>query len=160
MTWEPPCDYRRFSLDERDRRWKAVRELNERGGVEVVIAPPKDGSSTDWQADARYLSHCGGGADASIGCVFPLTDEPTVVATSAVRWGPRVQDWVADVRDVNRDYGRAIADRLQELRANAKRIGICGLSGGTRTPAGTILHGTARGTVRMGKAPHTMVVAR
>jgi hypothetical protein len=64
------------------------------------------------------------------------------------------------VRDVNRDYGRAIADRLQELRANAKRIGIRGLSGSTRTREGTILHGTARGTVRMRKAPHTMVVAR
>jgi len=137
-----PFDYRRFSLAERDRRWKAVRELMTRDGVDVIIAPPNNGNSTDWQADARYLSQCGGGADTSIGVVFPLADEPTVVATSAVRWGARVQDWVRDVRDVNRHYGREMGNRLRELHADGKRIGICGLSGGSRTPEGTILHGT------------------
>jgi Xaa-Pro dipeptidase len=59
-----------------------------------------------------------------------------------VRWGPKVQNWVSDVRDVNRHYGHAMAERLRELKADGKRIGICGLSGGTRTPEGTILHGT------------------
>src|SRR5581483_2714448 len=142
MTQETMYDYRRFSIAERDRRWKAVRALMARDGIDVIIAPPNNGNSTDWQADARYLSHCGGGADASIGCVFPIDDEPTVVATSAIRWGPRVQNWVSDVRDVNRHYGRAMAERLRELKADGKRIGICGLAGGTRTPEGTILHGT------------------
>ena len=139
---EDMYDYRRFSLAERDRRWSAVRALMERDGIDVIIAPPNNGNSTDWQADARYLSHCGGGADASIGCVFPLNADVTVMATSAVRWGPRVQNWVSDVRDVNRHYGHAIAERLRELKADGKRVGICGLSGGTRTPEGTILHGT------------------
>jgi len=142
VTQFEPYDYRRFSLAERDRRWAAVRKLMERDGIEVIIAPPNNGNSTDWQADARYLSHCGGGADASIGCVFPLNDEPMVAATSAVRWGPRVQNWVRDVRDVNRHYGRAMADRLRELNADGKRIGICGMAGGTRTPEGTVWHGT------------------
>jgi Xaa-Pro aminopeptidase len=139
---QAPYDYRRFSLAERDRRWKAVRERMARDGIDVIIAPPNNGNSTDWQADARYLSHCGGGADASIGCVFPLEDPPTVVATSIIRWGPRVQTWVADVREANRNYGRAMAERLQELNVDGKRIGICGLAGGTRTPEGLIVHGT------------------
>ena len=142
MSDEAKYDYRQFSLAERDRRWKAVRERMVRDGVSVIIAPPNNGNSTDWQADARYLSHCGGGADASIGCVFPVEATPTVVATSAVRWGPRVQEWVDDVRDVNRHYGKAIAERLRELRVDGTRVGICGLAGGTRTPDGTILHGT------------------
>jgi Xaa-Pro aminopeptidase len=142
MTSEAAYDYRRFSLAERDRRWTAVRQLMERDGIDAIIAPPNNGNSTDWQADARYLSHCGGGADASIGCVFPIADEPTVVATSIIRWGPRVQDWVRDVREANRNYGRAMAERLRELHADGKRIGICGLAGGTRTPEGLIVHGT------------------
>ena len=142
MAQDDTYEYRRFSLAERDRRWKAVRERMARDGISVIIAPPNTGNSTDWQADARYLSHCGGGADSSIGCVFPLEDEPTVVATSAVRWSPRVQNWVKDVRDVNRHYGSAIADRLRELNIDGKRVGICGLSGGTRTPEGTMIHGT------------------
>ena len=142
MAAQVPYDYRRFSLAERDRRWKAVRETMERDGIFAIVAPPNTGNSTDWQGDARYLSHCGGGADASIGCVFPLEGEPMVAATSAVRWGPRVQEWVQDVRDVNRHYGRAMADKLREINADGKRIGISGLSGGTRTPEGTIVHGT------------------
>ena len=135
-------DYRRFSIAERDRRWSEVRKLMARDGIDVIIAPPNNGNSTDWQADARYLSHCGGGADASIGCVFPLVGDPTVVATSAVRWGPKVQNWVTDVREADRAYGRTMGERLVELGADGKRIGICGLAGGTRTPEGTILHGT------------------
>ena len=127
-----------------------------RDGIEVIVAPPNNGNSTDWQADARYLSHCGGGADASIGCVFPLDAEPTVVATSAVRWGPKVQDWVRDVREANRAYGTVIAERLSELNADGVRIGICGLSGGTRTPEGTILHGTYDAIVKA--VPHAEIV--
>ncbi|MPZ15415.1 MAG: M24 family metallopeptidase [Chloroflexi bacterium] len=142
MAEEQTYDYRRFSLAERDRRWRAVRGRMARDGIDVIIAPPNTGNSTDWQADARYLSHCGGGADASIACVFPIADEPTVIATSAVRWGPRVQDWVRDVREARRRYGRVMADRLRELNADGKRIGIAGLAGGTRTPEGTIALGT------------------
>ena len=40
-------DYRRFSLAERDRRWRAVRELMARDGIEVIVAPPNNGNSTD-----------------------------------------------------------------------------------------------------------------
>src|SRR5918994_778872 len=90
--------YRRFSLAERDRRWAARRRLMARDGLAAIVAPPNNGNSTDWQADARYISHCGGGADASIGVVLPLDGDVTVVATSAEdRWGAKIQDWVTDV---------------------------------------------------------------
>jgi Xaa-Pro aminopeptidase len=135
--------YRRFSLAERDRRWKAIRELMARDRLDAVVAPPNLGNSTDWQADARYISHCGGGADASIGVVFPLDGDVTVVATSALaRWGPSIQNWVSDVRECQRRYGKAIAERLLELGVQKGRIGVCGLGFGTRTPEGTIFHGT------------------
>ncbi|HLH22824.1 MAG TPA: M24 family metallopeptidase [Chloroflexota bacterium] len=135
--------YRRFSLAERDRRWAALRRLMDRDRLDAIVAPPNNGNSTDWQADARYISHCGGGADASIGVVFPREGEVTVVATSAQdRWGPKIQNWVADVREVNRRYGRGMAERLLELGLQRGRIGICGLDFGTRTPEGLILHGT------------------
>jgi Xaa-Pro aminopeptidase len=135
--------YRRFSLAERDRRWKEVQRRMRRDGLAAIIAPQNPGNSTDWQADARYLSHCGGGADASIGVVFPLEGEVTVVATSAAeRWGPSIQNWVTDVREANRRYGRVMAERLHELGITNERIGITGLGGGTRSPEGTIMYGT------------------
>jgi Xaa-Pro aminopeptidase len=135
--------YRRFSLAERDRRWKAIRELMARDGLDAIVAPPNNGNSTDWQADARYLSHCGGGADASIGVVFPLEGEVTVAATSAhARWGPKVQNWVTDVREATRRYGKVMGERLLDLGLEKGRIGVSGLGFGTRTPEGSIFHGT------------------
>jgi Xaa-Pro aminopeptidase len=139
----PKQPYRRFSLRERDRRWKLVRDLMERDGLDAIVAPPNNGNSTDWQADARYLSHCGGGADASIGCVFPMKGEVTVAATSAAeRWGLHIQDWVTDIRECKRRYGKVMAERLLELGLERGRIGVSGLKGGTRTPEGTIINGT------------------
>ena len=55
-----------------------------------------------------------------------------------------MQDWVTDVREARRNYGRAIVERLKELNLERGRIGITGLGEveGTRTPEGTIFYGT------------------
>ncbi|HEX6512879.1 MAG TPA: M24 family metallopeptidase [Chloroflexota bacterium] len=134
--------YPLFSLAERDRRWSALREVMNRQEIDVIVTPQNSGHSTDFQANSRWISQCGGGGDADIAVVFPLQGEVTAVATSAqARW-PTVQNWVTDVREARRNYGRVIVERLQEL--HPRRIGIAGLGGGTRTPEGTILYGTMR----------------
>jgi Xaa-Pro aminopeptidase len=136
--------YPRFSLAERDRRWQAVRELMRQRRIDVIVTPNNTGHSTDFQANTRYLTHCGGGGDADIAAVFPLDGEVTAIATTAqARW-PTVQDWTRDVREARRNYGRGIVERLKELKLDRGRIGITGLGEveGTRTPEGTILYGT------------------
>ena len=135
--------YRRFSIAERDSRWAKVRALMRRDGLAVIVAPHNPGNNTAWQADARYLSQCGGGGDASIAAVFPLEGEVTAIATSAEeRWGPSIQNWVTDVREARRRYGKIIVERLHELGITKEKVGITGLGGGTRSPEGTIMHGT------------------
>lgn len=132
--------YPRFSHAERDRRWKAVRTLMAAEGMDALVTPQNTGHSMDFQSNTRWLTHCGGGGDADIAAVFPIEGEVTIVATSAgPRW-PTVQDWVTDAREARRNYGRRVVERLQELKPRV--IGIAGLAGGTRTPEGTILHGT------------------
>jgi Xaa-Pro dipeptidase len=135
--------YPRFSLAERDRRWKAVRELMRKANLDVVVTPQNSGHSADYQANTRYLTHCGGG-EPDVAAVFPLQGEVTAIATSAAPRWPTVQDWVTDVREARRNYGRAIVERLQELNVERGRIGITGLGEveGTRTPEGTIFYGT------------------
>ena len=136
--------YPRFSLAERDRRWKAVRELMVQQRIDVIVTPQNTGHSTDFQANTRYLTHCGGGGDSDIATVFPLEGEVTAIATSAAPRWPTVQDWTKDVREARRNYGRVIVERLKELNVERGRIGITGLGEveGTRTPEGTILYGT------------------
>jgi Xaa-Pro aminopeptidase len=136
--------YPRFSLAERDRRWKTVRELMRRQNIDVIVTPQNTGHSTDFQASTRYLTHVGGGGDSDIAAVFPLEGEVTAIATSAAPRWPTVQDWTQDVREGRRNYGRVIVERLKELNVEHGRIGITGLGQveGTRTPEGTILYGT------------------
>jgi len=137
--------YPRFSTAERDRRWKAVRALMTAQNLDVIVTPQNSGHSADYQANTRYLTHCGGG-EPDLAAVFPLEGEVTAIATSAaLRW-PTVQDWVTDVREARRNYGRAIVERLKELNLERGRIGITGLGEveGTRTPEGTIFYGTWR----------------
>ena len=68
----------------------------------------------------------------------------TAIATSAAPRWPTVQDWVTDVREARRNYGKVIVERLKELNVERGRIGITGLGEveGTRTPEGTIFYGT------------------
>jgi Xaa-Pro dipeptidase len=135
--------YPRFSIAERDRRWQAVRELMRQHYLDVIVTPQNSGHSADYQANTRYLTHCGGG-EPDVAAVFPSEGGVTAVATSAgPRW-PTVQDWVTDVREARRNYGRAIVERLKELKVDRGRIGITGLGEveGTRTPEGTIFYGT------------------
>jgi Xaa-Pro aminopeptidase len=135
--------YPRFSIIERDRRWNAVRDSMRRQNLDVIVTPQNSGHSADYQANTRYLTHCGGG-EPDLAAVFPLEGEVTAIATSAAPRWPTVQDWTKDVREARRNYGRAIVERLKELNVERGRIGITGLGEveGTRTPEGTILYGT------------------
>ena len=135
--------YPRLSIAERDRRWQAVRALMRACNLDVIVTPQNSGHSADYQANTRYLTHCGGG-EPDLAAVFPLEGEVTVIATSAAPRWPTVQDWVVDVREARRNYGRAIVERLKELKIDRGRIGITGLGEveGTRTPEGTIFYGT------------------
>lgn len=135
--------YPRFSLDERDRRWAAVRTRMAEANLDVIVCPNNTGHSTDFQANCRYLSHVGGGGDADVAVVFPLEGEVTAIATSAAARWPTVQEWTTDVREARRNYGRVAVERLKELGVEHGRIGITGLGdeAGTRTPEGTIGYG-------------------
>ncbi|HEX9453037.1 MAG TPA: M24 family metallopeptidase, partial [Candidatus Binatia bacterium] len=135
--------YPRFSIAERDRRWQAVRELMRQQNLDVIVTPQNSGHSADYQANTRYLTHCGGG-EPDLAAVFPLDGAVAAIATSAAPRWPTVQDWVTDVREARRNYGKVIVERLKELKLERGRIGITGLGEveGTRTPEGTIFYGT------------------
>ena len=133
---------RQFSLAERDRRWQAVRALMREERIDVIVVPNNTGHSTDYQANARYLTHVGGGGDADVAAVFPLDDDVTAIANrTSISWHSGIQSWTQDLRNAGRDYGKTTVERLRELGVERGRIGITGLGAGTRTPMGTILHG-------------------
>ena len=83
--------YPRFSIAERDRRWVAVRALMRAQNLDVIVTPQNSGHSADYQANTRYLTHCGG-REPDLASVFPLEGKVTAIATSAAPRWPIVQD--------------------------------------------------------------------
>ena len=148
--------YPRFSLAERDRRWKNVRALMRAQNIDVIVCPNNTGNSTDFQSNSRYLSHVGGGGDADIAVVFPLEGDVTAIATSAAPRWPTTQEWTKDVREARRRYGKITVERLKELKVDKGRIAVFGLGEGTRTPEGTVSYGFWKQIT--GAFPHAEIV--
>ena len=133
--------YPRFSLAERDRRWKAVRDEMTKAGVDVLVGSNNTGHWDHWQSDIRYLTQIGGhSVDAAV--VFPLEGEPTGFAINDLYWGVASPYWLRDLRPTTWKWGEAIGKRLQELAAEMGRddltIAITGLEGVLRAPEGVV----------------------
>lgn len=137
--------YPRFSLAERDRRWKAVRAEMARAGVDVLVGATNGGHWDHWQSDIRYLTQMGGHSVDS-GVVFPLEGEPTGFAINDLYWGIAAPHWLRDLRTTGWRWGEAIGKRLRELVAEMGKddltVAITGLQGVLRAPEGTVPWGT------------------
>jgi Xaa-Pro aminopeptidase len=60
-----------FSLDERDARWRKVRDLMRRDGIDLIVCLPCTNSHDRGQADARYLTQLGENSDETT-VAFPV----------------------------------------------------------------------------------------
>ncbi len=64
-----------FSLEERDRRWKEVRDLMARDGIDVLVCLPCTNSHNRGQADPIYLTQLGENSD-EVTVVIPMEHPP------------------------------------------------------------------------------------
>ena len=130
-----------FSLNERDRRWSALRAAMEQANFDALIALPHEGHWDQFGCDTRYITQIGG-TQTEVGCVLPLEGDVTAVVRGAneIEWWGLAQDWVKDIRPSRRSYGEPVIARLQEIRA--ERVGVIGLSGMVRAPEGVVPWGT------------------
>ncbi len=120
----------RLSLNERDRRWAAVRkEMASRGFDAIVLW----GWPTMWDfytANARYLCPIGGNAEFNV-LIFPATGEPTSIIqmpTFLAGWRS-AQEWVSDIRPRGKSWADSVASRLKELKLDGGKIGMDGYAG-------------------------------
>ena len=130
-----------FTIAERDRRWRRLREQMKQAGLDTLIALPHQGHWDQFGCDTRYITQIGG-AQTEVGCVFPLEGDVTAVVRGAneIEWWGLAQDWVTDIRPSRRSYGEPVIERLQQLRA--ERVGVIGLSGLVRAPEVVVPWGT------------------
>ena len=138
-------DVPRFSLAERDRRWRLVRQLMAEEGLDVIVTAVNTGHWDHFQANTRYLTGVGGNCGEAA-AVFPLEGEVTAIAMAIppIHYWLAFQDWVTDVRNCNRYFGRGIVERLRELNVDKGRIGVAGLYNISRAPEGVMPYSTMR----------------
>ncbi len=132
-----------FSLAERDRRYQAVRHEMAARGIDCLIAPQNTGEWDACQPDARYLTSIGGGATA-VAAVLPIDGPPIAIIRDPRRteFWERAQDWITEVRGTaGGRWGEALVGAIRDLGCERGRIGIAGLEGVLRFPAGTVIHG-------------------
>ena len=129
-----------FSEAERSRRWKRVRQLMDQENFDAFIGFPNQSHWDQFQADTRYLTHIGG-HQTEVAMVFPASAEVTafVRGSNEVQWWKIAQNWVSDIRPTRRAWAEPIIVRLNELKLERSRIGVCGLSGLLRAPEGTVV---------------------
>jgi Xaa-Pro aminopeptidase len=107
-----------YSLAERDRRWKAVRENGAKAGFDCILVPLGNG------VDGRYMTQLRCSA-----MVLPTDDRaPIIIADRSSR-----NEWVPDPWQTGREWAEPMAEALLDLGMHHARVGVVGLKGGALT---------------------------
>ena len=138
--WSPDWSCPVFSITERDHRWKKVRNLMARDGIDHIICFPCTNRRDRGQQDARYLTQLGENCEETT-VVFPIEGEVTAWQTRA---GPTpTSNWFDGIRAASYGAGASVINsRLKELGFESGTLGIAGLTGSvlarTRAPEGEV----------------------
>lgn len=122
----------RLSLEERDRRWEAIREEMKAADIDCLLIHGNSGKWDQQSSSMRYVGQIGGNGEEGW-LVFPLEGEPTgfVFAGGAMLglWN-EVQDWVTDIRNTpGLRWSHSLIEHLEGLGLDDARIGVVGLEG-------------------------------
>src|SRR5919106_22786 len=132
-----------LSIQERDRRYKKIRDEMARRGIDCLLLPANSGRWEQLQADSRYVTSIGGFAT-EVFTVFPLEGEVTAYIFNRAAWWKQAQNWVQDVRDGRNRWGENAVERITELGLQGGTIGIAGLAGLFRAPEGIIPYSSVK----------------
>jgi len=112
-----------YSLAERDRRWKAVRENGAKAGFDCILVPLGNG------IDGRYMTQLRCSA-----MILPTDGRaPIVIADRSSR-----NEWVPDPWQTGREWAEPMGEALLDLGMQSARIGAAGLRGGSVTHCSSI----------------------
>ena len=112
-----------YSLAERDRRWKAVRENAGKAGFHCILVPLGNG------VDGRYMTQlrCSAMALPSDGRA------PIIIADRSSR-----NEWAPEPWQTGREWAEPMGEALLDLGMARARIGVVGLKGGSVTHCSSI----------------------
>jgi Xaa-Pro aminopeptidase len=125
MPWKPPpragatvLIWAGYSLAERDRRWRAVRENAAKAGFDCIFVPLGNG------VDGRYLTQL------RCSSIILPTDgrEPIIIADRSSK-----NEWAPEPWQTGREWAEPMSEALLDVGMERARIGVVGLTGGKVT---------------------------
>jgi Xaa-Pro aminopeptidase len=130
MPWQSPPGagatvfiWSGYSLAERERRWKAVRENAAKAGLDCILVPLGNG------VDGRYMTQLRCSAMA-----LPTDGRtPIIIADRSSH-----NEWVPDPWQTGREWAEPMGEALLDLQMERARIGVVGLKGGSVTHCSSI----------------------
>jgi Xaa-Pro dipeptidase len=145
-----------YSLAERDRRWRAVRERAAQAGFDCVFVPPtidpasqlSPETARGTRADCRFLT------DMDVAAVaLPTTGAPPIVINERGTGNHWITEpWAGSAGGRRGSWAPAMIAALRELGMERARIGVSGLKGGkvthTRALDGLVNHGPYQAVVQ------------
>ena len=112
-----------YSLAERDRRWRAVREKAASAGFDCILVPLGNG------VDGRYMTQLRCSA-----LVLPSDGRaPIVIADRSSQ-----NEWVPEPWQTGREWAEPMSEALLDLGMERARVGVVGLQGGMVTHCSSI----------------------
>jgi len=126
-VWSPEWSNAVFSIEERDRRWKKVRDLMAREAVDLIVCLPGSHSHDRGAADPRYLTQLGENSDETT-VAFGIDGEVTGWHSRGGVWPS--SNWFSDIRATPRGTGgKAIVGWIKEHpRYATGTIAIAGMT--------------------------------
>jgi Xaa-Pro aminopeptidase len=118
-----------FDENERDRRWRLVRNAMKQRGIGALVIWGFAGYNSAECANFRYLSNTATYGNLSYPgyLIFPLDGEPTIIGFAKM---PAAESlWIKDIRSKFPSYSQAIINRLKELRVEKANISIISYKG-------------------------------
>src|SRR5215470_14351 len=130
MPWQSPPGagatvfiWSGYSLAERDRRWRAVRENAAKASFDCILVPLGNG------VDGRYMTQLRCSAMA-----LPTDGRaPIVIADRSSR-----NEWVPEPWQTGREWAEPVGEALLDLGMQRSRVGVVGLKGGSVTHCSSI----------------------
>ena len=107
-----------YSLVERDRRWRAVRENAGKAGFDCILVPLGNG------VDGRYMTQLRCSALA-----LPTDGRPPIIIADR----RSSNAWVPEPWQTGREWAEPMREALRDLGMERARIGVVGLKGGLAT---------------------------
>ncbi len=120
MDWEIPL----FPVEEKIRRYKAIRELVAFRKIDCLIIPGTHSNYGAGRANIRYISNYAQWYDDEY-ITFPLEGDPLLYAWSSAHydWATRIS-WIPVKLSSERDYIKDMVEEIERLGLEAKTLGV------------------------------------